>query len=317
MNTKFIAVLSVGIVLTLGLGFLILKHDSKTDQNQASAEQQLQVVTTNSILEDMVENIGGEDTTVYSIVKRGTDPHEYEPKPNDVAATQKADVIFHNGLNLETGGNGWFKKLTKQANKKDDEQVFAASKTVVPLYLTGKETKNEPDPHAWLDLENGVKYVEEITRVLVKLDPKHADNYKSRSQDYIASLKALHQEGVEKFKNVPEEQRLLVTSEGAFKYFSKAYCIRPAFIWEINTEAQGTPEQLKQVLKQIKENDVRSLFVESSVSPKAMQQVANESDKEIYGKLYTDSLAKQGTKGDTYYDMVKWNLDTIYAGMTK
>lgn len=154
-----------------------------------------------------------------------------------------------------------------------------------------------------------------ISGVLQDKDPKHAKAYQKRTDAYVEKLAKLHKEAQSKFADIPEKQRLLVTSEGAFKYFSKAYGITPAFIWEINTEAQGTPEQMKQVLAKIDQSDVKSLFVESSVSPKSMKQVSKETKLPIYSKIYTDSLAKKGTQGDTYYDMVKWNIDKIHDGM--
>ncbi|KRN32375.1 metal ABC transporter substrate-binding protein [Weissella halotolerans] len=302
------------IALAVFVGGLMWFVNSRGHQTHQQTGK-LRVVTTNSILEDMVQQVGGPDVKVYSIVKRGTDPHEYEPQTEDVRAATDADVVFHNGLNLETGGNGWFKKLMKTANKKDNQEVFAASAQVKPLYLTGKGQENETDPHAWLDLQNGIKYVQTITKVLKDKEPRRAAAIQERSDAYVKKLTALDNEAKHKFADVPEKQRLLVTSEGAFKYFSKAYGIRPAFIWEINTEAQGTPAQMKAVLQKIRQSDVKSLFVESSVSPKSMEKVAKETGLPIYAKIYTDSLAKRGKPGDTYYSMLKWNIDHIHDGM--
>lgn len=307
--------LSIVVITLLVVGGGIFFFVNGRGEQKSTTSEKLRVVTTNSILEDMVEQIGGKHVKVYSIVKRGTDPHEYDPTTDDIAAATEADVLFHNGLNLETGGSGWFSKLTKTANKRDDKEVFAASKHVKPMYLTESGKENETDPHAWLDLNNGIKYVNMISGVLQDKDPKHAKAYQKRTDAYVEKLAKLHKEAQSKFADIPEKQRLLVTSEGAFKYFSKAYGITPAFIWEINTEAQGTPEQMKQVLAKIDQSDVKSLFVESSVSPKSMKQVSKETKLPIYSKIYTDSLAKKGTQGDTYYDMVKWNIDKIHDGM--
>ncbi|MFD1671867.1 metal ABC transporter solute-binding protein, Zn/Mn family [Agrilactobacillus yilanensis] len=305
------------IITFIGIGLLFAGVFTFLNQRDAQAiasnSDKLQVVTTNSILEDMVQQVGGKNVDVYSIVKRGVDPHEYDPQPTDIAKTTHADVIFHNGLNLETGGNGWFKKLIETANKTNGKEVFAASETVKPLYLT--TNKNEKDPHAWLDLTNGIKYVQTMTKVLQQKDPKHQAAYAKNSAAYIAKLQKLHDTAKSKFLDIPENQRLLVTSEGAFKYFSSAYQITPAYIWEINTEAQGTPEQMKAVLATVHQYEPAHLFVEASVSPKSMNQVAAETGLKIYSKVFTDSLAKKGQAGDTYYDMMQWNLTHIHDGL--
>lgn len=301
----------IPLALLLGGVLYFVNHHKSADQQSSN---QLRVVTTNSILEDMVRQVAGDKVALHSIVARGVDPHEYEPKPTDISETTQADVIFHNGLNLETGGSGWFSKLIKTAHKKDREQVFEASDAVTPLYLTTNQS--EQDPHAWLDLGNGIRYVETITAVLKAKDPKHANYYQERSDTYLAKLKKLDAAAKEKFLDIPEKQRLLVTSEGAFKYFSKAYHVIPAYIWEINTESQGTPEQMAEVLAKINASEVKALFVETSVSPKSMAQVSKETGLPIYSKILTDSLAKKGEIGDTYYDMMKWNLDKIHQGLS-
>lgn len=302
----------VGVIVMISGVYFFLHHRDNSNKSIANNEK-IQVVTTNSILEDMVHNVGQDRIELYSIVKRGTDPHEYEPQPTDVSASADADVIFHNGLNLETGGNGWFTKLVQTSHKKFGREVFSASEDVEAKHLT--TNKDEEDPHAWLDLENGIKYVRTIANVLKQKDPKNASFYQDNADNYIAKLEKLHQQAQSKYLQIPEKQRLLVTSEGAFKYFSEAYHVTPAYIWEINTEAQGTPEQMKAVLSKIKDSDVKHLFVESSVSPKSMNKVAKESGLEIYSKIFTDSLAKKGTDGDTYYSMMKWNIDHIYNGL--
>ncbi|MBW1604944.1 metal ABC transporter substrate-binding protein [Lactobacillus sp. Sy-1] len=312
---KRILIALASVIILIGGVFLFINQRSASKSTTTSGNKELNVVTTNSILEDMVKNVGKDRVHVYSMVKRGTDPHEYEPRPEDIAQTTNADAIFYNGLNLETGGNGWFKKLVKTANKQFGKQVFAASKGVKPLHLT--TNKNEVDPHAWLDLANGIKYVKTITKVLKEKDPKNADYFQKNADAYIAKLSKLNQDAKSKFLDIPAKQRVLVTSEGAFKYFSKAYHVKPVYIWEINTESQGTPEQMRRVLAAISKYDVKHLFVESSVSPKSMDKVSSETGIKIYSKIFTDSLAKEGTPGDTYYSMMKWNLDKIHDGLAK
>ena len=311
MKKILITLLTVGGIIGGVYGFIHQRAQSKAQANNQHTK--LRVVTTNSILEDMVANVGQERVELYSIVKRGTDPHEYEPQPTDISKATDADVLFHNGLNLETGGNGWFKKLVSIAHKKFGEDVFATTKGIKVQHLT--TNKDEPDPHAWLDLANGMQYVENITAALQAKDPKNADYYRRNADQYIARLEKLHTKAQTQFADIPEKQRVLVTSEGAFKYFGEAYGVTPTYIWEINTESQGTPTQMKSVLAKIAATDVQSLFVETSVSPKSMAKVAQETGLPIYAKIFTDSVAQKGKQGDTYYTMMKWNIDKIHAGM--
>lgn len=305
---KYLVVLVLSLLVVVGCG----KKENKT-----STEEQLSVVATNSILADMVQEVGKEHVTVHSVVKRGTDPHEYEPLPEDISKASDADVIFYNGLNLETGGNGWFKKLMTTAKKKENEDYFVTSKGVTPEFLTSKGQESEQDPHAWLSLENGMVYVENIRDVLIKKDPKHQKEYEENTKAYLEKLAKLNEEAKTRFQDIPEKQRLLVTSEGAFKYFSKDYALEAAYIWEINTESQGTPDQMSQIIEKIEKSKVPVLFVEQSVDPRSMEAVSREVDLPIYETVFTDSLAKEGKTGDTYLTMMQWNLDKIHEGLSQ
>ncbi|MEG2254547.1 MAG: metal ABC transporter substrate-binding protein [Vagococcus sp.] len=280
-------------------------------------DDRLQVVTTNSILENMVEEVGKDKVSIHSIVPRGKDPHEHEPLPEDISKATNADVIFFNGLNLETGGDGWFIKLMETSKKKEGKDYFVVSEGVEPMYLTGEGQESQQDPHAWLSLANGMIYVENIAKVLGEKDPENKDFYDQNAKEYVAKLDKLHQESIDKFNDVPEKKKLLVTSEGAFKYFSKAYGLEAAYIWEINTHDQGTPEQMKRIISRIKETDISSLFVEQSVDPRSMESVSRETKLPIYETIFTDSLAKKGETGDTYLSMMEWNLDKIHEGLMK
>ncbi|RGW62982.1 metal ABC transporter substrate-binding protein [Enterococcus durans] len=296
-------------------GFLLLAGcgSQATDKEQ---ENQLTVVATNSILADMAKEIGKEHVIVHSIVPVGTDPHEHEVLPEDIKKASDADVILYNGLNLETG-NGWFMNLMETAKKEEGKDYFAVSKKVTPLYLAKGATKTQADPHAWLDLSNGMKYVEEITRILSEKDEDNQKEYEKNSKVYIEQLKKLDQQAKDSLGSIEEDKRLLVTSEGAFKYFSKAYDVPAAYIWEINTESQGTPEQMKTIINQVRDSNVPVLFVETSVDPRSMERVAKETGLTIYDKLYTDSIDKKGEKGDSYYKIMQWNIQTIHDGLSQ
>lgn len=312
MRRFWLTLLSVTVMIA-GVALFL---NTRTDRPHADAPTgKLRVVTTNSILEDMVQQVGKDKVEVYSIVARGTDPHEYEPRPADIAASGEADVLFHNGLNLETGGSGWFTKLVETSGKHFDQEVFAASAGVRPHHLT--TNPKEQDPHAWLDLANGIQYVRTITAILAEKDPQNAPFYQQNADAYTKKLAALHESAQRQFQDLPKDRRVLITSEGAFKYFGAAYDLTPAYIWELNSESQGSPSQMKAVLAKIAESDVHSLFVETSVSPKSMTKIAQDTGLPIHAQLFTDSLAKTGRTGDTYYDMMKWNLEKIHEGLSK
>lgn len=277
----------------------------------------LKIVATNSILADMTKNIVGDFAEVYSIIPVGIDPHEYEPLPQDIQATADADVIFYNALNLETGGNGWFAKLMESAEKIENVDYFAASKNIEPMYLTSSGKEEEQDPHAWLDIQNGIMYVQNIFAIVSQKDPKNENVYESNMQAYIEELTLLDTEAKEKFADIPEMSKLLVSSEGAFKYFSKAYGLTAAYIWEINTENQGTPEQMIGIIETIRKWAIQVLFVETSVDHRSMEQVSSETGLPIYATIFTDSIAEKNQPRDSYYSMMEWNLNKIHEGLSR
>lgn len=277
----------------------------------------LNVVATNSIIADITKQIGKDKINLHSIVPVGKDPHEYEPLPNDVRQSTHADIIFYNGINLETGGNAWFTKLMKNADKKPDRDYFAVSDGVAVIHLEGKKEQGKEDPHAWLNIENGIIFAKNIEKQLSAKDEKNKAFYQENLHKYVAKLQKLDKEAKQKFHSIPKVKKMIVTSEGCFKYFSKAYGIPSAYIWEINTEEEGTPDQIKDLVDKLKKTNVPALFVESSVDERPMKSVSRDTDIPIYAKIFTDSIAKKGENGDSYYAMMKWNLDKIYEGLSQ
>ncbi len=297
---------------------LVLASCSKEEGNsEKDNADKIQVIATYSIIYDIVKNVGGERVEVHSLAPVGSNPHEYDPLPLDVQLTTDADIVFYNGLNLE-GGNSWFEKLLLTAEKTGKEApVYRLSDGVDPMHLTSTGKESEEDPHAWLDVRNGIKYAENAKIGLIKVDPEHADIYEKNAKEYIEKLENLHQEAVERYSKIPQEQRLLITSEGAFKYFSEAYGFEAAYIWEINSENQGSPEQVSTVVDFIRSKKDPVLFVETSIDPRSMEMVSSETGVPIFGKVFTDSIGKSGEDGDTYIKMMEWNIDTIYRGLTE
>ena len=306
----------LGTLLVLFLSVIALVACASGKKDAASG-QKLKVVATNSIIADITKNIAGDKIDLHSIVPIGQDPHEYEPLPEDVKKTSEADLIFYNGINLETGGNAWFSKLVENAKKTENKDYFAVSEGVDVIYLEGKDEKGKEDPHAWLNLENGMIYAKNIAKQLEAKDPKNKDFYEANLKTYLEKLSKLDKEAKDKFNNIPKEKKMIVTSEGCFKYFSKAYNVPSAYIWEINTEEEGTPDQIKTLVEKLRKTKVPSLFVESSVDERPMQTVSKDTNIPIFEKIFTDSIAEPGQNGDSYYSMMKWNLDKIAEGLAK
>ncbi|UXR69889.1 MULTISPECIES: metal ABC transporter substrate-binding protein [unclassified Staphylococcus] len=302
-------------ILTLCIIALVLTACSF---NSNQSHDKVKVVATNSILADMVKNIAGDKAEVHSIVPVGQDPHEYEVKPKDIQALTDADVVVYNGFNLESG-NGWFEKALKQADKSlDDASVVRASKSVKPIYLKqGDKSEEMIDPHAWLSIKNGIQYAKNIQQALIKSDDAHKDDYKKQGDAYIKKLETLSEKSQDKFQDIPKNQRAMITSEGAFKYFAQQYDITPGYIWEINTENQGTPQQMKQAIDFVKQHHIKNLLLETSVSDKSMKSLGEETNAEIFGTVYTDSIGKKGSDGDSYYKMMESNIDTIHQSMVQ
>ena len=304
------------LVLLL-LAFVGLAACSSQKSSTETGSSKLNVVATNSIIADITKNIAGDKINLHSIVPVGQDPHEYEPLPEDVKKTSQADLIFYNGINLETGGNAWLTKLVENAKKKENKDYYAVSEGVDVIYLEGQNEKGKEDPHAWLNLENGIIYAKNIAKRLSEKDPANKETYEKNLKAYVEKLSALDKEAKEKFNNIPEEKKMIVTSEGCFKYFSKAYNVPSAYIWEINTEEEGTPDQIKTLVEKLRKTKVPSLFVESSVDDRPMKTVSKDTNIPIYAKIFTDSVAEEGEEGDSYYSMMKYNLEKIAEGLSK
>ncbi|MEB1807395.1 MAG: metal ABC transporter substrate-binding protein [Bacillaceae bacterium] len=299
----------IGMVLLI----LLTACTGKETSQEIREENKLQIVTTYSIIYDVVKNVVGDNAEIYSIVPIGADPHEFDPLPEDLKRTTDADVVFYHGLNLEEG-NGWFNKLIETSGKSKDV-VFSVSEGVEPIYLESAGLTNEPDPHTWLDVNNVILFTENVRDNLIEIDVENQEVYKENAENYIKQLEGLHTKILETIDQIPEENRYLITSEGAFKYFEKAYGIKTGYIWEINSENEGSPQQIRDVVDLIRENNILALFVETSIDPRSMETVSKETGVPIAGEVYTDSLGKEGTDGDTYIKMMESNLNVLYQGL--
>lgn len=310
------------LALVAGLILALAGCSGQAEGEPDNNTGKLPVVATFSVLGDMVQAIGGDLVSVHSIVPLGVDPHEYAPLPLDLQKTADASLILWNGLNMELGG-GWFEDLLEvSGNSLDAANVVEAARRVTPLYLTddspgateGAETA--VNPHAFLDPNVGILYAQEIADGLSKADPEHAEQYQQNVDHYVAQLQELDQLYRDRINQIPQSHRVLVTSENAYQYLAQQYGLTPGYVWAIDTDEQGTPEQIKSLVSLIRKSQVPALFVESNKDPRPMEAISKETGVPIYGTLFSDELGKPGKDGGTYLKMLRFNIDQISAGLT-
>lgn len=300
------------IVTLAAIGALALAGCSDTDTATEDSDT-VQAVSTFSILTDIVEEIGGEHVEVHNLVPVGQDPHEYESNPSDTTALSDADVFFVNGLNLEGGEQGWAARMAESVNL-TDEQVVMASEGVEPLYLA-EGVEDSVNPHAFLDPNVGVIMAENVAAGLIEVDPDNAEAYEHNLSEYVDELTAIHDQYEEQIGTLEEERRVLVTSERAFQYVADRYDLEEGYIWAVDTDDIGTPDQIISLIDFVNEHEPPVLFLESNVTPSPMETVAADTGVEIHATLYSDELAPEGEPGDTYVGMLKENLNRIADGL--
>ena len=274
------------------------------------AEAKFKVVTTFTVIQDIAQNVAGDATTVESITKPGAEIHEYEPTPKDIVKAQSADLILWNGLNLER----WFERFFQNIK---DKPAVVVTEGITPLSIYEGPYKDAPNPHAWMSPSNALIYVENIKNALVKYDPQNADTYQKNAATYAEKIKQLDKPLREKLSQIPADQRWLVTSEGAFSYLAKDYDLKEGYLWPINAEQQGTPQQVRKLIDLVKKNHIPVVFSESTVSAKPAQQVAKESGAKYGGVLYVDSLSAADGPVPTYVDLLNVTVSTIVKGFEK
>ena len=274
------------------------------------AYAKFKVVTTFTIIQDMAQNIAGDAATVESITKPGAEIHDYEPTPKDIVKAQSADLVLWNGLNLER----WFEKFFQNVK---DKPAVVVTEGIEPMSINEGPYTGNPNPHAWMSPSNALIYIENIKNALVKYDPQNKETYEKNAALYAQKIKALDKPLREKLAQVPETQRWLVTSEGAFSYLTRDYGFKEAYLWPINAEQQGTPQQVRKVIETVKANNIPVVFSESTISPKPAKQVAKETGAKYGGVLYVDSLSNKKGPVPTYIDLLNTTVSTIAKGFEK
>lgn len=290
---------SLKIMTALALGLFAMQANAK-----------FKVVTTFTVIQDIAQNVAGNAATVESVTKPGAEIHEYEPTPKDIVKAQSADLILWNGLNLER----WFERFFQNIK---DKPAVVVTEGIQPLSIYEGPYKDAPNPHAWMSPSNALIYIENIKNALVKYDPQNAAVYEKNAADYAQKIKQLDEPLRAKLAQIPEEQRWLVTSEGAFSYLAKDYNLKEGYLWPINAEQQGTPQQVRKVIDLVRKNNIPVVFSESTISAKPAQQVAKESGAKYGGVLYVDSLSAKKGPVPTYIDLLNVTVSTIVKGFGK
>jgi len=293
----FRLVTGICVLLTVGCG----------GPKKSSTSGKKQVVTSFTIIADMAREVAGEAADVQSITKPGAEIHGYEPTPKDIVKAQSADLVLWNGMNLEL----WFEKFF--TNVKDVPSAVL-TEGVTPMGISEGPYTGKPNPHAWMSPANAVIYVENIRKALVKMDPANEAVYTANAATYSAKIKALDEPVRAKLAAIPQDQRWLVSSEGAFSYLCENYGLRQLYLWPINADAQGTPQQVKHVIDGVRTNRIPVIFSESTVSDKPARQVAKETGARYGGVLYVDSLTDPDGPAPSYLRLLETNADTIVKG---
>ena len=297
-------VAGIGLVI-FAVFFVSAVVQVRTKNTQSS---KLQVLTTFTVLADMAKNIAGDKATVESITKPGAEIHGYEPTPGDIVRMQKADIVLDNGLNLEK----WAEKLYQ--NVKDVPHV-TLTEGIEPLSISEGPYKDKPNPHAWMSPANALKYVDTIAASLGKVDEKNRQAYLQNAENYKAQIREVDAKLREGLASLPEGNRYLVSCEGAFSYLLRDYGLKELYLWPINADAQGTPQQIAHVVETVKANVIPAVFCESTVSSKAQEQVAQETGARFAGTFYVDSLSAEDGPTPTYLKLLEYNSSTLLAGL--
>lgn len=275
--------------------------------SQPALAKKFKVVTTFTIIQDIAQNVAGDAAVVESITKPGAEIHGYQPTPKDIMKAYDADLILWNGLNLEV----WFQRFFENFQ---NVPAVVVTEGIDPMPIREGEYKGNPNPHAWMSTANAQIYIENIRKALVKYDPENAEIYNQNAKKYAEQIAQLDAPLRERLNRIPEEKRWLVSSEGAFSYLTKDYGFKEAYLWPINAEEQGTPQQVKNVIDTVRKYNIPVVFSESTISDKPARQVSKETGAKYGGVLYVDSLSTADGPVPTYIELLNTTVDTIAKG---
>ena len=283
--------------------------------------KRLTFVATTTIIADMAQNVAGDNAEVVSLLPRGADPHTFQPNPRDSQTLARADILLENGANFES----WLNKLVESSGTKAKRVVVSDGLKLLQMDEGGHESvasaapasDQRVDPHLWLDVANGMKYVENIRDAMAAADPAHADAYRANAERYLGQLKELDDSIVQQVGTLPREGRKLVTNHDTFGYFAARYGfdVVGAVIHSLSPEAQPSAQDIARLVETVRQTGVRAVFAENTVSPRLAEQIARDSGARVVSTLYTDSLGEPGSAGDSYVKMMRYDVDEIVKAL--
>lgn len=281
---------------------------SPAHAEDAAKADKFKAITTFTVIADMARNVAGDAAIVESITRPGAEIHNYQPTPGDLMKARYAQLVLWNGMNLEL----WFEKFFKRLK---DVPGVVVTEGIEPMSIDEGPYEGKPNPHAWMSADAAIIYVDNIRDAFVKHDPKNAETYKANAEAYKQKIRDTVAPIRERLAQIPENQRWLVTSEGAFSYLARDYGLKQLYLWPINADQQGTPQQVRRVIDQMKADKIGVIFSESTISDQPAKQVARETGARYGGVLYVDSLSETDGPVPTYIDLLRVTSDTIANGL--
>ena len=271
--------------------------------------EKMKVVTTFTVLSDMAQNVAGDTAEVVSITKPGAEIHGYQPTPQDIVRAYDADLVLWNGLNLEL----WFEQFI---NNLGDKPSVTLTDGIEPIAIASGSYEGKANPHAWMGLDNAIVYIDNIAAAFGTHDPENAEVYLTNAAAYKDELRATIEPLRETLAQIPADKRWLVSCEGAFSYLAKDLGLQELYLWPMNADQTGTPQQVRKVIDGVRANNISAVFCESTVNNDPAKQVARETGASYGGMLYVDSLSEAGGPVPTYLDLLRVTSETIVAGLT-
>ncbi|MEE4637652.1 MAG: zinc ABC transporter substrate-binding protein [Wenzhouxiangella sp.] len=275
------------------------------------AEDRPTVVVTFSILEDLAATVAGEHAEVISLTPRGAEVHEYELRPADFRALERAELVFYNGLSLEQ----WMGQVRAVVADHVPVVGVAAQSGVETLPIVSGEYRGQADPHAWMDPRRAGEYARAMAQALARVMPEHAASFHANAESYRDELNQLYREMAEALDEIPPQRRILISSEAAFVYFAQAFGFSHDGIWGNNAETEGAPRQLMRIIDLIDQRRPPALFWESTVSSRTVEAVSADTGVPYYGPLYVDSLGEAGSVAGSYPGMMRENVRVLVEAL--